>query len=54
MDEIDKLLKKLTVTELAEKLGVARKTIYRWLSGECEMRLKHYIAIKGLYERYYG
>jgi len=54
MKEINDILKKLTVTELAEKLGVARKTIYRWLSGECEMRLKHYIAVKRLYEKYYG
>ena len=30
MDEIKKLLKKYTIEEIAVKVGVSAKTIYRW------------------------
>ena len=51
MDKLEALLTSYTITELAEILGVARKTIYRWLAGESSMRLEYYLKIKELYDR---
>lgn len=45
------LRKRLPAIAIAQKIGVSKKTIYRWISGETRITLENYVELRELYER---